>query len=454
MADLRSAAPESRLRPDFLPKDAYVSRDFLALEKARLWPRVWQVACREEELANVGDYVTYDVHDESIIVVRSAPGAIRAWHNVCQHRGRRLTAGCGHLARFHCGFHGWQWHLDGSVARIKDEDDWRGCPGFGSANLRLREVRCESWQGFVFVNLDAGAEPLARFLDPVPAYLDPFELGRMRYRWHKLIKVPCNWKVALEAFDEGYHAFATHPQMMSSYGDDTTRSFAFGRHSMFTFSEDRRPTGAPASRTGRPMPDDLRPGLVESQRILNEQLRSIISERDYHASARLLSEVPANAPPAEVFARLTQFHREAAIAAGAGWPDITPEQMAAAGLDWHLFPNFIVLPYADGALMYRARPHGDDPDWCLFDIWALERYAPGAEPPLVREAWLGDRDWCEDVVAKVGVILAQDLANMHEVQRGMKSSGFSGSRTNPLQETAVYNLHRSIREFISAGDGR
>ena len=81
------------VRADFVPKEDYICRDFARREKERLWTRVWQVACREQELPKVGDYITYDICDQSIIVVRSGPETISAYYNVCTHRGRRLTEG-------------------------------------------------------------------------------------------------------------------------------------------------------------------------------------------------------------------------------------------------------------------------------------------------------------------------------------------------------------------------
>jgi len=161
----RDAAPQAQaVRVDFVPKDNYVSQDFLRLEGQRMWPKVWQVACREEELRNVGDYVTYDILDESIIVVRAADQKIKAFYNVCQHRGRRLTEGCGRTNTFMCRYHGWTWKLDGSIAKVLDREDWSGCEAMRDADLKLQDVRVDTWGGFVFVNMDPNAEPLAQFL--------------------------------------------------------------------------------------------------------------------------------------------------------------------------------------------------------------------------------------------------------------------------------------------------
>jgi phenylpropionate dioxygenase-like ring-hydroxylating dioxygenase large terminal subunit len=435
------------VRADFVPVAHYISPNFLRLETERLWPRVWQVACREEELPQVGAYATYDIMDESIVVVRVAKDKIKAYFNVCQHRGRRLTQGFGQINRFHCGFHGWQYHLDGSIARVLDRDDWTGCPNFSDSDLHLKEVRVDAWAGWVFIHMDPNAEPLAEFLAPVPRYLDPFEIGKMRYRWYVSVKVPCNWKTGLEAFNEAYHVLGTHPQMLPLYGDDVTRSRTFGRHGNFYYpGNDKYPLGAPSPRLGIPVPEDLRPRIVQYYDMINVSLGCIFSERDVEATRRLLTEVAAGTPPAEMLAKVLEFQREAAIAAGAGWPNITLQQIFEAGTDWHVFPNLIILPYPDGVLAYRALPDANNPDVCIFEVYALQRYAPGAEPPLQRKYLHGADDWRN--FKSISLVLQQDFDNMGEVQRGMKSRGFAGARTNPLQESAVSNFHSAICDYV------
>jgi phenylpropionate dioxygenase-like ring-hydroxylating dioxygenase large terminal subunit len=439
---------KSAVRKGLVPAEHYLSRDVVRLENEHLWPRVWQLACREEEIRNVGDFVTYDITDQSIIVVRQAPDLIRAYHNVCQHRGRRLTEGCGTAARFHCRYHGWQWNLDGRVIRVLDRDDWAGCGHMGDEDLRMREVRVDSWAGFVFVNFDADAEPLAQYLAPVPGYTDCFEFEKMRYRWYKSVRLPCNWKVAIEAFNEGYHVAGTHPQLLDTQGDDVTRSFTFGRHGMFGYPAPARLPGAPSPRTGRPVPADVRPGIVKFFQDLEDQLKAIITARDNEAAKRILTECSPEMSHLELLQKVGQFQYEAAVASGAGWPNITADQIYKAGTDWHVFPNMVFLMSPDGMLFYRARPDGDDPDSCFFDICSIARYAPGAEPRLERELYHGVDDWKRDTVKNFGLILSQDFSNMHEVQRGMKSKGFAGARPNPLQESAIANFHRYLRHYL------
>jgi phenylpropionate dioxygenase-like ring-hydroxylating dioxygenase large terminal subunit len=438
------------VRADFVPEHHYTSPEFLKLEKERLWPRVWQVACREEELPRVGSFVTYDIMDESIVVVRTSETGISAFYNVCQHRGRRLTEGCGQITQFHCRFHGWQYGLDGKVTRILDRGDWDGCPDVADSDLSLTPLKVGAWAGWVFVNPDPDCEPLETFLDAAPGFLDPYEIEKMRFRWCVSVKVPCNWKVGLEAFDESYHVSATHPQLMPTYGDDRTGNRTHGPHGMFYVPHNPAfPMGAPSPRLGQPAPKDLRPKIVEYYDTYNLTLRALFSERDVEATRRLLTEVPAEASFFEIIGKLMEFQREAAIAAGAGWPDITPQQMLDAGTDWHIFPNLVFLPYPDGLLGYRSRPHPTDPDVCFFEAFALQRYAPGAEPPLQKQIMHGDDDWRN--FKDISIILQQDFDNMGEVQRGMKSKGFKGARTNPVQELTVANFHRALMDYIAKG---
>lgn len=434
----------NEIQPDRVPKDDYLSRDFLEIENERLWPHVWQVACRLEEIARVGDYVTYDVANESIVVVRTAPDAIHAYHNVCPHRGRRLTNECGRLQEFVCRFHGWRWDLEGNCKLIVDEGDWQG--SLTRKDAHLQEVRVETWGGWVFINMDPAAEPLAQFLAPVNELCAKFEFEKLRYKWYRTVVLPCNWKVVLEAFNEAYHVQQTHPQMLA-YIEDYTNSAAYGRHGAFWYPPlpEGKSRFARSSRLDQPSDPDVRRYVLEYYEEMHHELDAMVTPRSYQAAQRLRTEVAADTPSGVVLQKLRQFQREAADADGAGWPELTPEEVIKSRQDWHVFPNLVYLHTAiDGVLAYRARPNGSDPDSCIYDIWSLVRYAPGKEPPLNREFYGNWRDH------KWGRILTQDFTNLENVQRGMKSRAFRAARTNPVQEAAVSNFHRALREFVAA----
>ena len=421
--------------------EAYVSPDFLGLEKERLWPKVWQVACREEEIANVGDYTVYEVADESIIVARTKDG-INAFHNVCPHRGRQIMEGCGHAINFRCPYHNWTFSLAGKNVAVQDREDWAGT--LDGEQLDLSPVKTGVWGGFVWINMDAHCESLAEFLAPVPAYLDAYELENMRIRWAYELRLPCNWKVALEAFMEGYHVAATHPQILPVQGDDYTTSVAHGKHAHFGTWEPKAMVGSPSPRLKRDAPVDVRHGIVEFFQQMEDTFGAIFTDRDLEAAKQILEHLPANADPRTAFGAAIEFGRKAAEAEGCGYPaNLTPEKMFAAGTDWHVFPNCVTLPYFDGAVWYRSRPDGDNPDSCIFNIYSLKRYAVGKEPGATVER-------VDNVEGRsFGLIVDQDIANMRKVQRGMKSRAFRYARPNPVQEVEITNFHKTLGKYLS-----
>jgi phenylpropionate dioxygenase-like ring-hydroxylating dioxygenase large terminal subunit len=426
-----------------VPAEHYVSAEFLEREIQALWPKIWQMACREEEIPKVGDYYTYDIVDESIVVVRSKPDEIKAFYNACPHRGRNITEGCGHTARLFCRYHGWQWDLSGQIAKVIDREDWDGA--LTDADVNLVEVKVGRWSGWVYVNMDPDSVSLEEHLAPAKAFLDPFELHEMRYYWRKSTILPCNWKTALEAFNEGYHVQQTHSQMLQ-YMDDITRSYAHGRHAHFGYWE-ALPSGSRSRRLTDDQPtEDIRPGLLNYMEDMAATLNSGSSVNSVHAARRVMQEVPPGTPIPEVQMKFGQFIHEHLTANGVTFPPITPEQMHVAGIDWHLFPNQIMLQAPTGLLGYRARPNGRDPDSCIWDVYTLQRYAPGQEPKV-------EHEWSLDItdVGFWGKILTQDFENMAAVQRGMKSRGFKGARPNPLQETAISNFHRALADFLVDG---
>lgn len=447
-SELAGVVSSASIREDFVPKDDYFSPEFARYEAEHVWPRVWQIACREEEIPEVGNFITYDIARDSITVLRSDENTIRAYHNVCMHRGRKLTEGCGKMKRFHCRFHGWQWNLEGENIRVVDRDDWG--EKLKREEIALAEVQVECWGGFVWINMDADAPPLREFLGEVYERCDLFEFEKLRYRWYKTVVLPVNWKVPLEAFNEGYHVQQTHSQLLP-FLEDYTGSVSYGLHGAFWTSMEKvaNPNGVYAlqrsSRLGGPPENaDYRKYVLDFVEEWENELKAMVTPRAYDATQRLKTEVEASATQGEVLEAWARFQMEAATADGAGWPEkLTPEYVMNSHVDWHVFPNSVYLHGSvDGVLWYRCRPNGADPESCIFDVWSLMRYAPGKEPPLVREfyeKWT-DTEW--------GRILTQDFENFSAVQEGMQSRAFRGSRTNPVQERAVFNFHRALHQYI------
>jgi phenylpropionate dioxygenase-like ring-hydroxylating dioxygenase large terminal subunit len=419
-----------------IDKSDYLSTELAEAEKQRLWPRIWQIACREEELASPGSFVTYDILDESIILLRTAEHVIKAFNNACLHRGRRLTEGCGRTSRLVCRFHGWKWNLDGTVREVIDRHDWQG--SLQDSELRLREYNVATWGGFVFVNLAKNPEPLEQFLDPIPGYLDCIEFDKMRFRWYVTLEIEANWKTAIEAFTESYHVVQTHSQL-APYYDDRSSSHARGKHGQLMFPRDYVPGFRAGGTKG-----DARKMVVEYVRQQAEDIRSIFTDRDYQAACRVLTEVGPEATYMQAMEKAIGFMAEAANAVGAGFPAATAEQFFNAGFDWTFFPNVVTVFSATSAIWFRARPKADnDPDGCLFDMWSLERMPAGSAPPIVRQYY---RDWRE--FKEIPVFLIDDFKNIPMVHRGMKTQGFAGPRPNPVQESPIANLHRVLHQYI------
>jgi carnitine monooxygenase subunit len=213
--------------PEFIPSPRYYDARFFALEKERFWPYVWQMACRLEQIPNVGDFTEYTILDRSVIVIRTQSG-IKAFQNACRHRGVKLASGHGNFAKrgFVCPFHGWRYDIDG-----------RSCFVFGrqifneqvlkQSDIDLTPVRAELWAGCAFINFDNAAATLLESLGPVAERLNARNVDQLRMEWWYSTVLPTNWKLAMEAFQEGYHVMRTHPQLhaltpstMAAFGYD------------------------------------------------------------------------------------------------------------------------------------------------------------------------------------------------------------------------------------------
>ncbi|WP_317932018.1 aromatic ring-hydroxylating dioxygenase subunit alpha [Halioxenophilus sp. WMMB6] len=422
-----------------LSAEPYISEEYARAEKDRLWKKVWQVACREEEIPNPGNYFTYQIHDQSIIIVRSGKDEISAYRNACLHRGRELTEGCGSTQRFHCKYHGWQWHLNGEIAKIYDQESFG--EGFNTDDVRLMPVNVDRWGGFIFVNLNNECEPLQEFLDKVPYYLDQFDIGGMRYKWRKAAKVACNWKVAVEAFNEGYHAATTHP-MLSRYGNARIWSRAVGLHS--NIGQAQAGGGGIGTSVNSKEGMDLRAAALGAVKQQKEVCNANTTDSFIAAAEKLFDVLPESASPTEVSTKLMEIAHQIDAERGVSWPEIDREKLIEGGINWNVFPNTIILPNVTFCLGFRARPDGTDPDSCLFEVFALERYPKGEEPKpeIEHEVEFTEERW--------GLLLAQDFGNMPNVQKGLKTDGLV-LRPNPYWEASIINFQRSLAKYMGSG---
>lgn len=430
--------------------EAYLSEDYARAERDKLWRKVWQQVGRVEDLPKVGSYLTYDILDDSIVVVRTAPDTLKAHHNVCMHRGRRLVdipAGakstCGHKKSFVCGFHGWTYDRDGNCIHVPEQQDWQGA--LTPENTHLAPVHVDTWGGWIWINMDPGAEPLRDYLEPAATMLDPFHLQDMRCKWRKWLYFQCNWKVAMEAFNETYHVATTHPQF-NKFGNFRGWAKAHGKHSNIGYDA---PKGLEETKskirvgTGT----DPRVSTAEMQRYTLDETNATTTKTLVDAALRLVDELPEDTPASRVLEHWLTSARRDDAARGVVWPAIDPEHLASSGTAWQIFPNFQIGQGLTTALCYSARPHGYHPDQCIFEAACYELFPKGEEP---HTEWVytppDDPGW--------RTVLPQDFSNMAAVQRGMRSLGFLGPKPNPYMERSTANLHRNLAEYLGTGAPR
>ena len=383
--------------PDRAPKERYYDADFFAMEAELLWPRVWQMACRLEEIPQPHDFVEYEILDQSIVVLRTDDMGVRAFQNTCRHRGVRLVEGQGTCERgFTCPFHGWCYGLDGKntyVSRAKSFAEHNLQPD----DIDLVPVQCETWGGCAWINLDANAPPLRQSIEPFATIFDVWKVESLRTEWWYACRLPVNWKLAEAAFMEQYHVVETHPQLRIA-----------GRYA---------PPDAASFDARAYIDADL-----EYLRTMSDGMAGMVHANDVRIAEGLrdieLPDDPKLAMPAWERAlndAVVQWHRDA----GSDIPDLNDlEARGMAEPMGYCFPHHFVLPMYSSASSYRFRPLA--PEETLMEIWSLTRYPEGSEraKPTPPEPWE-----CDD--PRWPPIPAQDFSNLPRQQKGLHAGASS-----------------------------
>lgn len=211
-----------------IPVEAAFSAERYEQERERIFRRAWLYMAREEELPAPGDYRVKElpVLGTSLLLIRSDDGTLRAFHNICKHRGNRLLAapGYGHARRLACGFHSWTYDCGGALAYVPDEAAFGG---LDKARLGLVPIALDTWNGFVFVNAqEKPHKSLAEYLGPLDAAFRDFPYAGMRRIARYGATIKTNWKVAISAFNEAYHVVGVHARTFLP--DFVTRDNPFG----------------------------------------------------------------------------------------------------------------------------------------------------------------------------------------------------------------------------------
>jgi nitrite reductase/ring-hydroxylating ferredoxin subunit len=435
---------ESLPEPQTHGVEAYISADYARAERDKLWRKVWLQAGRLEDIPEVGNFITYDILGDSLLIVRSAPDTVSAYYNVCSHRGRRLVDtppgahnASGKQMKFVCGFHSWTYNLQGQCTFILDKQNWGD--KLTDERTRLGKVKVDTWGGWIWINLDPDSGPLRDYLEPAASMLEPFELQNMRYRWRRWIVFDCNWKVAMEAFDEIYHVPGTHPEF-TRFGSFVGWGKPQGKHSHIGYDA---PKGMDENKAKLRLGSgsDPRKSTAEMQLYTWKEVNTNTTKTLVDAAVRLVDELPEGTPADKVLRHWLDSARRDDAARGVVWPTVAPEHVGKSGTAWQIFPNFQIGHAVNNALCYSARPYGDDPNKCIFEAVVYELFPKGQEATTEWEYLAEDNP-------KWGSVLPQDFANMAAVQQGMKNGGFRGPLPNPKAEAAISSLQRNLAKYM------
>jgi nitrite reductase/ring-hydroxylating ferredoxin subunit len=445
MADFDGSTHASRrLRinhPALVPAGRYYDEEFFKLEAERVWPNVWQMACRLEQIPEVGDWIEYSNVRKSVIVVRTATG-VRAFHNPCRHRGVPIAGGHGNdhgncaTRGFICPFHGWRWDLDGDCTFVYGKQLFDN-DLVEKETLALRKVRVELWGGCAFINHNDATPSLRETLGPVLDRQEAHGVNNLRSEWWYATVLPANWKIAMEAFMEGYHVMKTHPQLQRAVPQ--------------TFHEKY---GGDTGGTGVAVNPHLNVRGNIAAQLYNLQLLCEGMAGMCHAKelviAREFADIELPADPEVALPLWFGMVQDAIVhrlrERGEDVVDLNAVAISdpVAPVEF-LFPHYFLLPFFTSMASYRIRPLG--PESCLFEIWSLTNYAPGEEPEVPMAPTMLPYD-SQDFP----MIPRQDYTNIPIQQKGLHSTGFDELRLSREVEGLISNYQRIIDGHIGGID--
>jgi len=378
------------------------------LEVERIWRRTWQLACREDDIPDVGDYIVYRIAHLSFLVVRTADGGIQAHQNVCLHRGRTLREEDGKCAtEFRCPYHGWSWRLDGSLKEITCEWDF---PGVREDTAKLPAAKVATWAGSVFINPDPEAEPLEDFLGPVMMeHYRKFKLENRYKQAHVRRVMHANWKVVMEAFMESYHVIATHPQMMLTGGDSSNiRYDVFGNW----------------GRGGH-----LGITSISPQRDIWK------TEEEQLAEYRYVADLNADFLRGVIGDEVDQYS----------------DAELNDGSFNDLFPN--CHPWGGWArIIFRFLPNGSNPNESLMDVMLLAPWPEGKPKPAPAKMKLlaVDEPWTTaSELGSLAKIIDQDCLNLPYVQEGLRAKQPPYIWYSAYQESKIRHFHTLYDKWMN-----
>jgi phenylpropionate dioxygenase-like ring-hydroxylating dioxygenase large terminal subunit len=417
-----------------LPAARYTSAEFAQAEHDKMWPNVWQFAAREEDLPDSGDYVVYENAGRSYIVTRQDDGTVRAFHNVCLHRGRKLRTQDGTAEQFRCPFHGFTWNKNGTLNHIPCRWDFSH---LNDDSLRLPEAEVGRWGGYIFLRENAGGPSIQEYLTPLPEHFKRWRHEECTTAIWVAKVVPANWKVTMEAFMEAWHTVVTHPQLLPFTGDENSAYWTWGDN----VNVNLVPFGI--------MSPHVDPSSKPQQWIVDEFIKfNGRSAENYDEGADAFA---VKVPPGMTARRaLGQAMRENYTKLFGHDHGHATDAELLDGLVYNVFPNFAPWGGFMPNIVYRWRPWGD-PDHCLMEVRILTRVPPGQ--PIPRGApmkFLSDvQPWTDaPELGVLGSVFEQDMQNLPYVQAGLKVSKTGRINLADYQEIRIRQFHQTLDKYL------
>jgi phenylpropionate dioxygenase-like ring-hydroxylating dioxygenase large terminal subunit len=234
-AQILKHQPADRFHPDparsyTMAAAYYTTAEVFEREKEAIFFRTWNYAGHESQVAAPGDYVTTRIADQNILVIRGRDRVLRGFYNVCKHRAHELLEGRGNAKVIVCPYHAWSYHLDGALRTARGSEK---VAGFDAGQFCLTEVRVETYAGFVFVNLDPDAAPMAEQYGALAQEMLRYEpdIAGLRFAHRLTYEIEANWKNVVDNFLECYHCPPAHPAFVDLVGIKDYRSKTYGLYS-------------------------------------------------------------------------------------------------------------------------------------------------------------------------------------------------------------------------------
>ena len=438
---LLAKAPRPHYPPTIIDAERYYSRGRMEQEWEHLWTKVWTVAGLVSDLKDVGDFFTYELGPESIIVTRASTTEIKAFYNVCAHRGNKLVyTDSGRLERFSCAFHGWQYSLSGDLLHITDEELFPKeliCDRPG-----LSEIKVDNWGGLVFVNLDPNAEPLMEFLGIIPEHMSGYNFENYYIFSDTQMEWNANWKTAVDAFVELYHSHVVHPQGKMVWEDKFIQYDCYPKgHSRMLV-----PWGVTSHRDPEPT-------------TLNAQLADQLTQID-------IDPASYDGPVHDIRAALLEGKRKFGKLYGMSNYDMLTDDQLMESWSYSVFPNWTINVQDTVLMLQFWRPHKSDPEKLIYNIMMFFPRTNNPSKAMVDIAEMGNKDTitvaspddrparkCTTDGADLGHVLNQDYQQVPLQQIGLRSRGFKGMRFGG-EEIRLRHFHAFVDDYIAVGEKR